>query len=135
MLNTYYRIWVDAITQERSKKGDNGSWKAFTIIPISLLMGVNLLTLIFILRLLTHGSVPIVVPLDIFRYRAVNTFIAGAFTFFIPFLVLNYLLVFYNERYQKLQNLYRSNEGKSYRNYFFISVGVIVVPLLLKIIF
>lgn len=135
MLSTYYKIWVDAIVLEKGKKGDQGNWKAFTIIPMSLLQGINLLTLIFVLRMFTHGSVPVVVSFDIFRERALNTFIIGALTFFIPFLILNYLLVFYNHRYNHLLKTYNDSKGKLYRNYFFITVGVIVVPLIFKLIF
>lgn len=135
MLSTYYKIWVDAIVLEKSKKGDEGNWKAFTIIPISLLQGINLLTLIFVFRIFTHGSVPVVLSFDIFRERALNTFISGALTFFIPFVILNYLLVFYNHRYIDLLKIYNDSKGKLYRNYFFITVGVIVVPLIFKLIF
>jgi hypothetical protein len=135
MLSTYYKIWVDAIVLERSKKGEQGSWKAFTIIPISLLQGVNLLTVIFLIRIITHKGIPVVLSFDIFRERAINTFLAGALTFFIPFVILNYLLVFYNERYQYLLKVYHDSKGKLYRNYFLWSVGIIVIPLVLKLIF
>lgn len=135
MLNTYYRIWVDAITAERSKKGEQGSWKAFTIIPISILQGINLLTLIFLIRIITHGGVPVVLSLNIFRERALNTFLAGALTFFVPFVILNYLLIFYNQRYNDLLRIYRDSNGKLYRKYFLITIGIIVIPMLLKFIF
>jgi hypothetical protein len=135
MLSTYYKIWVDAIVLERAKKGEQGNWKAFTIIPISLLQGINLLTVIFLIRIITHKGIPVVLSLDIFRERAINTFLAGALTFFIPFVILNYLLVFYNERYQYLLKVYHDCKGKLYRNYFLWSVGIIVIPLILKLIF
>jgi TRAP-type mannitol/chloroaromatic compound transport system permease small subunit len=135
MLGMYYKIWVDAIAAEKAKKGEEGSWKAFTIIPMSILQGINLLTFLFLLRIITHGAVPIVLSLNIFRERALNTFVAGALTFFIPFVIINYLLVFYNERYKLLMKEYSNNEGKLYRNYFLISVGIIIIPLLLKLIF
>ena len=135
MLSIYYRIWVDAIVAEKAKKGDERSWKAFTIIPMSILQGINLLTFLFLVRIITHGQVPIVLSLNIFRERALNTFLAGALTFFIPFVIINYLLVFYNQRYKLLIKAYNNSEGKLYRNYFLITIGVIVIPLLLKLIF
>ncbi|MGN8071948.1 hypothetical protein [Mucilaginibacter sp. SG564] len=135
MLDTYYRIWVDAITVERSKKGEQGSWKAFTIIPMSILQGINLLTFIFLIRIITHRAVPVVLSLNIFRERALNTFFAGAFTFFVPFVILNYLLIFYNQRYNNLLRIYRDSRGELYRKYFLITIGIIVIPLLLKLIF
>jgi hypothetical protein len=135
MLETYYRIWVDAITVERSKKREQGSWKLFTIIPMSILQGINLLTFIFLIRIITHGGVPVVLSFNIFRERALNTFFAGALTFFVPFLILNYLLIFYNERYNDLLRIYRDSNGKLYRKYFLITVGIIVIPLLFKLVF
>jgi hypothetical protein len=133
MLSLYYKIWVDAITKERAKKGEDGNWKAFTIIPISLLQGVNLLTLLFILRAFT--DIPILVTPEIVRDKAINTLIIGLLTFFIPFVIVNYLLIFNNGRYNTLLKVYRSGNGKFYRNYFLISVGVIVIPFVLKTIF
>lgn len=133
MLSIYYKIWVDAITQERAKKGTDGNWKAFTIIPISLIQGVNLLTFLFILRFFT--DIPILFTIDLTRDKAINAFIAGLFVFFIPFVILNYLLIFYNDRYNKLMNLYPSRGSKIYRNYVLISLGIIVIPFVLKLIF
>ncbi|MEZ2334487.1 hypothetical protein AB6735_02595 [Mucilaginibacter sp. RCC_168] len=135
MLDTYYRIWVDAITVERSKKGDQGNWKAFTIIPMSILQGINLLTFIFLIRIITHGGVPVVLSFNIFRERALNTFLAGALTFFVPFVILNYLLIFYNQRYNDLIRIYRDSNGRLYRKYFLITIGVIVIPLVLRLVF
>ncbi|MFS2189073.1 hypothetical protein ACCC92_20520 [Mucilaginibacter sp. Mucisp84] len=134
MLSIYYKIWVDAITQERAKKGEDGKyWKAFTIIPISLIQGVNLLTLLFFLRFFT--DIPILFTLDLTRDKAINAFIAGLLVFFIPFVLLNYLLIFYNNRYNKLMNLYPAKDSKLYRNYVLISLGIIVIPFVLKPIF
>jgi hypothetical protein len=135
MMSIYYKIWVDAIVSEKNKKGDEGSWKAFTIIPMSILQGINLLTFLFLLRIISHGQVPIVLSLNIFRERALNTFLAGALTFFIPFVIINYLLVFYNQRYKLLMQEYKNRDGKLYRNYFLITVSIIVIPLLLRLIF
>lgn len=133
MLSIYYKIWVDAITQERAKKGADGNWKAFTIISMSLIQGVNLLTLLFILRFFT--DIPILFTIDLTRDKAINAFIAGLLVFFIPFAILNYLLIFYNQRYNKLVNLYPSRNSKLYRNYVLISLGIIVIPFIFKIIF
>jgi len=133
MLSIYYKIWVDAITQERAKKGADGNWKAFTIIPMSLIQGVNLLTLLFILRFFT--DIPILITIDLTRDKAINAFFAGLLIFFIPFAILNYLLIFYNQRYNKLINLYPGRNSKLYRNYVLISLGIIVIPFVLKTIF
>jgi len=122
-----------AITQERAKKGTDGNWKAFTIIPISLIQGVNLLTFLFILRF--FADIPILFTIDLTRDKAINAFIAGLLVFFTPFVILNYLLIFYNDRYNKLMNLYPSRGSKLYRNYVLVSLGIIVILFVLKLIF
>ena len=135
MLRTYYRIWVDAIVVQKNSKSESGSWKLLTIIPISVLQGLNLLTFLFIVRWLSNGGTPIVLSLNIFSFKAINTFLGGALIFFVPFVILNYLLVFNNNRYQNLLRIYTDSKGRLYRNYALITVGIIVVPLLLKLIF
>ncbi|SDF07362.1 hypothetical protein SAMN05216464_112141 [Mucilaginibacter pineti] len=135
MLRTYYRIWIDAIVIQKKSKSESGSWKLLTIIPISVLQGLNLLTLLFIIRWISNGSTPIVLSLNISGFRAINTFLGGALIFFVFFVILNYLLIFNNNRYQNLLRIYTDSKGRLYRNYALITVGIIVVPMLLKLVF
>lgn len=134
MLTIYDRIWADAIAHERNKKRKESAWKLFTLISISMLQGLNLLALLFIFRWLTHGKMPILLPVHIFNKAALNSFCSIFLVFFIPFVILNYLLIFYNNRYELLLKQYSGN-GKLYRNYFIFSVGIIAVPVVLKFIF
>jgi hypothetical protein len=126
---------VDAIIYEKAKKKKDSGWQLFTIIGISFLQGLNLLAILFIFRWLTHGEMPILLPMRIFNMAAFNSFCAIALIFLLPFAILNYLLIFYNRRYQKLINIYPDKGGKLYRNYFIVSVGIIVVPVVFKILF
>lgn len=135
MLSIYYRIWVDAIVLQKISKSESSSWKLLTIIPISALQGLNLLALLFIIRWITNGSMPIVLSVNVSSFRAINTFLGGAFIFFIPFIILNYLLVFYNQCYQNLLRIYTDRNGRLYRNYALITIGIIIIPLLFKLIF
>ncbi len=47
MLELYYKIWVDAIASAKAKKSQPGNWKLYTIVPISLLQGINLFTFFY----------------------------------------------------------------------------------------
>lgn len=137
MLRLYKRIWVDAIFYEMNKKSaeQERRWEIFTLISMSVLEGLNLLTLLFIIRYFTHGRMPIVIPLAIFNVIAFNFFISITLTFFLPFVIINYLLVFANDRYKVLLNAYPRENGKLYGRYAMISIGIIVLPLLIKFIF
>lgn len=45
MFRFYYRLWTDAIKYEHSKNGKNRNWKTYTLVPISILMGMNYFTI------------------------------------------------------------------------------------------
>lgn len=131
----YYKIWADAIAFHRGQKGQQGNWKLFAIISMSVLQGINLLSVLLLIRLLSHKKYPVLFPMHTFHLAGLNTFLSIATTYFAPFIILNYLLIFYNNRYAELQKIYDDKNGKLYGIYALVSIGVIVVPFVLKIIF
>jgi len=135
MLSIYYKIWADAILFEKSKRGKDVNWKTITIIAVSLLQGLNLFVLLFILRWLTHKQLPILLPVSIFNMSALNSACAIILIFFAPFVILNYLLIYYNNKYLEIIRRYPDRKGKLYRNYFLWSLGVIVIPVVFKLVF
>lgn len=135
MLSLYYKIWVDALVQAQKKTGMDGNWKLLTIIPISLLNGVNLLALFLFIRILSHQQTLGLFPVHIFKVTPLNEFISVLITYFIPFVILNYLLIFSIDRYNRLMKEYSGHNGKLYMKYAAISIGIIVVPVVIKLIF
>ena len=135
MLSAYYKLWVDAIVSEKTKKDRQSSWKAVTIVPISIIMGVNIFTLLYCTNVLTHYELPLILVISFSRDMLINIFLSAILMFFIPFLLLNYLVIFYNSRYESLVKTYKTNNGKWYRNYYLMSIGVLVIPFILKWIF
>jgi K+-sensing histidine kinase KdpD len=117
MLALYYKIWVDAIVAEQSKKGRERNWKLFTIIPISLLQGVNLLTFFYWMKVIVNKNLPLYFGVDIFNAHPLNGFISVVLTLFVPFVILNYLLIFVNDRYVLLIKQYPYKRGIVYRRY------------------
>ena len=130
MLNWYYKIWVDAIAATRAKKTEAANWKLYTIVPISALMGINLLTLFVLLKSLVNRNLPLYLPVTIFDYRLINDFISIIVTLFIPFVILNYLLIFNQNRYALLAEEYKAENGKFYKRYALISLGLLIIPLI-----
>lgn len=135
MLSIYYKIWIDAIAFEKAKRGKDINWKTISLISVSILQGLNLLVLLYLIRLLTHHKMPVLLPVSFFNMRPINIAISIVLTFFVPFVILNYLLIFYNDRYAELSKKYQDSKGKLYRNYFLWSVGIIVVPVLFNMVF
>lgn len=135
MLNLYYKIWADAILFEKSKRGKDVNWKTITLIAISILQGLNLLVILFLLRWFSHRQIPVLIPVHIFNMSALNSACAIILVFFIPFVIFNYLLIYNNNQYLDLVKKYPDHKGKLYRNYFLFSLGVIIVPVIFKLVF
>lgn len=135
MLTLYYKIWVDAIVTERAKKVEGRNWKLYTLIPISLLQGINLFTFFYWMKIVVNPTLPLFFPVNIFNARLINDFISIVVTLFIPFLLLNYLLIFNNDRYKQLMIKYKPGNKKMYKKYSMITIGLFVIPLIIKIMF
>jgi hypothetical protein len=116
MFSIYYKIWADA-----------------TIISISLLQGINLLTILLFVRLISRDTYPVIFPLNWFNRAGMNTFCSVVLTYFVPFVIINYLLIFYGHQYNDVLKTYGNKKGKLYRTYTLISVGVILIPYLIKL--
>lgn len=129
MLELYYKIWVDAITVTRAKRAEAGSWKLYTIVPLSALAGINLLTFFIAMKTIVNRRLPLFLQVNIFNYRLINDFISIVATLFIPFVILNYLLIFSTDRYQVLLKQYPASGGKLYRRYALISLGLVIIPI------
>jgi len=136
MAGLYYRIWVDAIVSQKEKRAaEHTSWKLYTMVPISVLQGINLFTIFYWLRLIVNRGLLLMMPVDIFSARPLNGFVSVIITFFIPFLLLNYLLILNNDRYKKLIENYRSEGGKLYKKYALLSIGLAIIPIVIKVMF
>jgi hypothetical protein len=133
MANIYYEIWADAI--KVTKKKDSDQWKVATLIPMSILHGVNLLAILFFLRGILGRQWPLFVPVKIFRDVIMNDAVSIILTFILPFLILNYLLIFNNDRYQEIIRFHKGKNGRLYKLYILVSLGIIVIPFAFKLIF
>jgi hypothetical protein len=135
MLSLYYKVWTDAITVTKASKTEGKNWKIFTIVPISALMGINLATILLWIRALSDRKFIVILPLRVMNLSPVNTFISIILTFFLPFVIVNYLLIFYGERYNLLLKIYRPKNGKRYFWYIGITLGIFALPHVFKWIF
>ena len=133
MTNIYYEIWADAI--RATKKMDSDQWKVATLIPMSVLQGVNLLAILFLLRGILGRQWPLFVPVKIFNDVIMNDAVSILLTFIVPFVILNYLLIFSNDRYQRIIRFYKGMNARLYKLYILISLGIIVIPFVFKLIF
>lgn len=122
-MNWYLRIWADAINKAESSKSymTHKDKMVTLLIMFSVAQGFNLLVIFFLL-----GSIfdfdPFI-SFDIFPGKYLDTALSGIITLFLPFIILNYLLVFHKNRYRKfIQEKNTTNGWKIFIIYFLSSL-------------
>jgi len=125
MRNWYYIIWSDAIRSIRKNHPKDKNWKANIFIYITFIHSANFW---FVLVWLQHFNV-ITIPkisIDFFGIHFLDGFLSFAIRFALPFVVLNYVLVFNKNRYEKILTKYPQTK---YRYFLIYSITVLVVNL------
>lgn len=125
MGNMYYKVWVDAIVWEQATNGKRRNWKVYTLLPISLCQGVNLLTICF------WCHISIFINIQLFSVKPLNSFLSYSISLLLPFVILNYFIIIYNQRYKSLINKYKYHNGKLYIWYFLLSIGSFIIPIII----
>lgn len=136
MINLYYKIWVDAIEFERKNHGDSRGLLFYTLVPMSFIQGLNLFGIFLLLSSLNVKFDPFL-EIDIFRGELLDKVFTSVLTLFMPFIILNYILIFHKKRYERLIERYGNKRkgnkriGLYYGMYFIISVLLIFAPMIL----
>lgn len=106
MNNIYYMIWVDAIQSIRKHHPNKENWKKEIFIFITTMHAFNL-WIIFLWLKYFEINIPLI-DLDLFPGSMIDSVFNFAIEFALPFGMLNYLLVFYNNRYEKIIEKYKN---------------------------
>lgn len=126
LLDWYYKLWVDTITKARSKPENKGIWKFYAMTAITFAMAMNLVLIMVIFQeyILKYWFYDI----EIHIFSGDKSRINGFIKFFILYgtlpLLINYLLVFRNNRYEILVKKYKYYNGKLFTWYFVISFAL-----------
>lgn len=126
-MGLYYRIWVDLIKRATSLPQNRQNWKPVSFIFMSLSMTLNFALIMAILQRNVLGHYYYDIDLD-FLPRRLASIIRFTILFILPVVILNYLLIFHNDRYKKLLPRYPTRNGKLFLTYFLISM---FLPLVL----
>ena len=137
MKNLYYTIWADAIVHEKTHFKDKRNWKFFTLIPISVFQGINLAT--FFLGLFAlNVKMDIFIHFNFFNGNDLDAFLSSFVSLLLPFLILNWFLIFKDKKYIKIVERYSRNNnnendknGKYYLAYMLISAAIFIIPIIL----
>jgi hypothetical protein len=134
MLGVYYRIWVDCIKRARLQPANKQNWKVMSMIFMTIAMAFNFVFIMTILE--RHVFEHYFYKLDFsFLPLRINNILSYLILFILPCGIINYLLIFRNNRYEKLLKRYPYYNGKLALTYFTVSMMVPVLLLWFGIIF
>ncbi len=122
MRNVYYLIWVDIITSARKHHPDRVDWKYSLFVLITMCNALNLYTVYIWLKF--FGVISYLIKIDIFPVPILNSATGFIVQFAAPFIVLNYFLIFYKERYKRLIEKYQPPKAKLALIYTFCSIWI-----------
>jgi hypothetical protein len=120
-MNIYYEIWVDFIQSFR-KHHPREDWKMRLFTLVTFLNALNFWSVISILRIFKVSTF-----LDkISTVQGSKIYLASIFfiQYAFIFVLINYFLIFYKKRYEKLLKKYSPRNGRLALSYAFLSLGV-----------
>lgn len=128
-MSLYYRIWMDCIRRMKSIEANKDDWQEKCMICMTIAMVANLLLIMVILQknILNHYFYEINIPS--FSEDA-NYILTISILYLLPFAGINYGLIFYRKRYERLIEKYPYYNGKLFFIYFFISISLPVIFLI-----
>lgn len=123
-MNIYYALWADAINYERIRNGGAGHWKVFTFSYMSILLSLNIMTLLSLILFLTGYDITskIYEVLMSFQSKLLRDFIWAIVVLFIPSMVVTYFFVFHKKKYEYILSKYKFKNGRLLLIYFILTV-------------
>ena len=134
MLGVYYRIWVDCIIRARQQPANERNWKSGTMFSMTIAMAANFVLIMTILEKSVFKVYFYKIDFSFLPTR-INNVLAYLFLFILPCILVNYLLIFRKNRYQKLLLKYPYYNGKLFLTYFLTSMLLPILLLWVGIIF
>lgn len=128
--NIYYIIWSDTILSYKKHHQDRIDWKLLLFL-MSSVNGINLWIVLVWLKYLKILSIP-ALEFDFFSGYTLDSSLSFAIQFVLPFIIINYSLVFYKKRYLKIVEKY-PNPKKKYS--FIYMMAVIWIALFSAILY
>ncbi len=134
MRNFYYIYWADAIQRIRKFNPQKKDWEKTLYFFNSWIHALNLF--IIFLWLKYFKVIDIKLPdIDIFPGDMINGFLSFAIVFATPFFIINYFLIFHNNRYERIVEKYHNKDGNYAMPYtMIVAVGAFVSAVLYGIL-
>jgi uncharacterized membrane protein len=123
MRNIYYSIWVDVIVNIEKNPKHKKDWKFFSMVYMTLLNALNLGVVLILLSYIFSLKI-IWIRFTMLPGTMLNSFASFIIQFAMPFILINYALIFYRNRYEGLIQKYDDKKGKLFTTYLLSSIGL-----------
>lgn len=133
ILDLYYTIWVDCIT--RIRNFDSFWWQYKCMMIMSFAMGVAFMVFMTIFQKFIIGFSFYNLNMKNTFIQPINPLITSFILFFLPFLVMNYFLIFYNKKYEQLLIRYKYQNGRYAMTFFFSAMALPILSFILLLLF
>jgi len=110
MRNIYYQLWVDGIVNSKDYKNNKSSWKYTVYWILTIANGLNLASLVVWLKF--YQIELYTLEINLFPNSLLENVIEGFLNYIALIAIINYFVVFYNNRYLKLIKKYPDYNGK-----------------------
>lgn len=125
MINIYYKLWVDAIVNDKEYKNNENGWKSSVFWLIST---ANVLNVIFVYMWLNYFQIFKLKSIFNASTNLVSISLVEIFIiYYLPLVVINYFLIFRKDRYKNLILKYTHYNGKLALYYGLGSLAIIVI--------
>ena len=122
-MNLYYMIWVDAILSFKKYHPNDKNWKLKLFIYITWIHTMNLWIVLLWLKYFNILSIPIL-ELNIFPGELLDNVFAFIIEFALLPSILNYIFIFYQNRYEKIIIKYK-NVKIRYAPYYSFGIAIL----------
>src|ERR1043165_654783 len=126
-MDIYYRIWMDLITRLRSIETNKKDWQIKGMVCMSTAMTFNFAFLLAIIQRNILGKYFYEINIQ-YIPEYINDILTLLLLFVLPCVLINYLLIFYNKRYESFEGKYPYHQGKLAAAYILLSM---FIPFLL----
>lgn len=120
-MKLYYTIWVDCILRAKSQPQNKKNWKFFTLLFMGMAMSLNFIIVLIFLSDLGITNEIFSIKINFIESSKLNSILGFIVSYFLPVTLINYFLIFYNRRYEKLIENYKYYNGKYIGFYLLIS--------------
>jgi hypothetical protein len=132
-MRLFYLIWVDIILRVKSQPVNKNDWQLKSLAYMTVAMALDFFFIItYIEVILGYNFYDFKIPII---PQEIGDPISFVILFVGPPLLLNYMLIFRNQRYKKLIRKYKYHEGKLGVTFILLAVFVPVIAIGLGIVF